>query len=312
MNEFAMDVAHGLAASPKYLLSKYLYDDQGSRIFQQIMQMPEYYPTDCEYDILDHQSKAISQALAFRSHFKLIELGPGDGFKTQLLLQQLTASNIDFTYVPIDISAEAIQLLKERLKEVLPNLKIEPIVGDYFNVLSTIGRQKDPKLLLFMGGNIGNYTYPQAVELLSQFNTYLQPNDKVLVGIDLKKDPRTILKAYDDPHGITRNFNLNLLNRINRELGGHFNINHFDFYCHYDPTNGEVRSYLVSLKEQDVLVEQLKETYSFCANEVVSTEISKKYGLKGINQLAEHAGFQVIDHFMDKRQYFSDSLLVKT
>ena len=312
MNDFALDVARGLAASPKYLLSKYLYDDEGSRIFQKIMQMPEYYPTDCEYDILNQQSKLISEALSFQSHFKLIELGPGDGYKTQLLLQQLTEDNVAFTYVPIDISGEAIQILQNRLQKSLPKLKVEPIVGDYFKVLTKISRQKEPKLLLFMGGNIGNYTYPQAVELLSEFNNHLNTNDKVLIGIDLKKNPKTILKAYDDPHGITRNFNLNLLTRINRELGGQFNINNFDFYCHYDPTNGEVRSYLVSLKEQDVLVEQLRKTFSFCANEVVATEISKKYGLKGINQLAVHAGFQVIDHFVDNRQYFSDSLLVKT
>lgn len=312
MNSFAEDIAYGLSSNPKFLQTKYLYDDHGSRIFQQIMKMPEYYPTDCEYEILKSQSNHIVEHLDFDGRFKLIELGSGDGQKTMLLLQYLSAKNIPFTYVPIDISAEAIHILVDRVKASLPGVKVEPVIGDYFEVLAGISKNPAPKLLLFMGGNIGNYKFPQAVELLSNFNQYLGQGDKVLVGVDLKKNPRVILNAYDDPHGITRDFNLNLLSRINRELGGEFDLDQFDFYCHYDPTDGEVKSYIFSRTEQDVFIKSLQKQFSFCANEVIATEISKKYALKGIGQLAQLAGFEVVDHFMDNRQYFSDTLLVKT
>lgn len=290
----------------------YFYDDQGSRIFQEIMEMPEYYLTNSEFEILEFQSEAIYKALEFEGHFNVIELGAGDGLKTFQLLNYLTSKGIDFTYIPVDISGEAMNILKNKLLKQLPNLSIQPLIGDYFKILSEkIKSKTSPNLMLFLGSNLGNYCEKSAIHLLELFNQNMKSNDKLLIGIDLQKNPVIINNAYFDPHGITKAFNINLLKRINRELGGNFNIEDFDFYCHYNPSNGEVRSYLVSLKEQDVYLSALDKTYHFSENELISTELSKKYTLPELEKLAQKIGFSVQEHFLDSKHYFADSLWVK-
>ena len=195
-DNFAKDVLKGLTAKNKHLPSKYFYDDNGSRIFQEIMNMPEYYPTNSEFEILSMQSKQIIEALKFSGPFNIVELGAGDGFKTFKLLEYLVNNNVDFHYIPIDISQEAIDILTQRLKEKLPALKIHPKVGDYFEILKD-NRQSDyPSLLLFLGGNIGNYLQDKAEELLQLFNKNMKSGDKLLIGFDLKKNPIIIHNAY--------------------------------------------------------------------------------------------------------------------
>lgn len=290
----------------------YFYDDMGSRIFQEIMDMPEYYLTNSEYEILEMQSEAIYRALDFKGHFNVIELGAGDGLKTQQLLRYLLSEKIDFTYIPIDISGEAMNILEDKLRGELPDLKIRPMVGDYFKILGgEIQSEDSPNLMLFLGSNMGNYCERSVVHLLQLFHENMKTDDKLLVGIDLRKNPVTITNAYFDPHGITKAFNINLLQRINRELGGNIDIAKFDFYCHYNPLNGEVRSYLVSLANQDVYLSALDKTYHFNENELISTELSKKYTLPELEGLAERIGFRVQEHFLDSKQYFADSLWVK-
>ena len=312
MKAFAIDVDKGLSAEKKHLSSKYFYDDAGSRIFQQIMHMPEYYLTNSEYEILELQSAQIQQALEFNQHFNIIELGPGDGHKTFHFLKYLVDNQLPATYVPVDISQEAISQLTYRLNRDLHDLDVQPLVGDYFQVLDEqFPYRDDPKLLLFLGSNIGNYSMPDAIHLLSLFGSKMHPNDKLLIGMDLQKNPRTILQAYDDPAGITKSFNLNLLQRVNRELAGNFDLEAFDFYCHYNPENGEVRSYLVSLKEQVVKIEYLNKSFHFKENELISTELSKKYNYEEITEMAQLSGFEVKNHFTDQRQYFTVSLWYK-
>jgi len=290
----------------------YFYDDKGSRIFQDIMNMPEYYLTDSEFEILQRQSAQIYESLAFEGHFNVIELGAGDGLKTFHLLNYLVSHKIDFTYIPIDISGEAMHLLQDALLEKIPGLSIQPMVGDYFRILSEkIRTQSSPSLMLFLGSNLGNYCEKSAHRLLELFHENMKQNDKLLIGIDLQKNPVTINNAYFDPHGITKAFNINLLTRINRELGGNIDIEQFDFYCHYNPLNGEVRSYLISLKDQDVYLSALDKTFHFEENELISTELSKKYTLSELEQLAGKMGFGVQEHFLDSRHYFADSLWVK-
>ncbi|MEN8886734.1 MAG: L-histidine N(alpha)-methyltransferase, partial [Winogradskyella sp.] len=254
VNTFAQDVLNGLTAKNKHLSSKYFYDDNGSRIFQEIMNMPEYYLTNAEFEILSMQSKQIIDALGFSTPFNIIELGAGDGLKTFKLLEYLVNANIQFNYVPIDISQEAIDILTERLKERLPGLNIKPKVGDYFEILKVNKESAYPSLLLFLGGNIGNYQEEKASELLRLFNENMKTGDKLLVGFDIKKNPIIIHNAYFDKHGVTKRFNLNLLVRINRELDADFKIDDFDFYCHYDPISGDVKSYIVSLRKQTVVL----------------------------------------------------------
>lgn len=308
MNSFAQDVLEGLSTFPKSLPSKYFYDDTGSRIFQQIMDMPEYYLTNSEYEILANQSEDIFKATDFDRHFNIVELGAGDGEKTQAFLAHLLEAGIDFTYIPIDISQEAIDILTKKLKSKLPQLDLQPAQGDYFRVIHEVEQSGVPNLFLFIGANIGNYPFPDAVNLLQQLHQQMQAGDCLLVGFDLRKDPRMIARAYHDPHGITRAFNMNLLTRINRELGAEFDLHAFDFYSHYNPVSGEVRSFLFSLKKQSVWIEDLGRSFDFEQNELIATELSKKYNFKEIEQLAEAAGFDVARHFLDCKHYFADSL----
>ncbi|WP_025761781.1 L-histidine N(alpha)-methyltransferase [Dyadobacter tibetensis] len=304
----AMDIDKGLTAHAKYVSSKYFYDDQGSQLFQQIMQMPEYYPTDCEFEILSLQSESIMEALSFEGAFNIVELGAGDGIKSRQLLKTLLDKGVRFTYVPIDISEQAIADLKKNMLDALPDLDIKPLVGDYFAMMDRISEMGLPSLIMFLGSNIGNYPDQAANELLKHFHSAMNPGDRLLIGMDLQKNPRIIQLAYDDPHGITRSFNLNLLNRLNRELEANFHTSHFDFYCHYDPVAGEVRSYLVSLKEQVITSNLLSKSYYFKANELIWTELSKKYTLPQIDHMADINGFKVSQYFLDCKHYFVDSL----
>ena len=308
---FGQDVLAGLTAENKTLLSKYFYDDVGSRIFQEIMTMKEYYLTDSEFEILSMQAEHIINALKFSTPFNIIELGAGDGFKTFKLLEYLSHQNIPFNYVPIDISQEAMDLLTQRLKEKLPNIIIKPKVGDYFEILKENSLSDYPSLLLYLGSNIGNYTFEKAKELMLLFNNNMKKGDKLLIGFDIKKNPLVIHNAYYDRHGVTKRFNLNLLNRINKELNADFKIDDFDFYCHYNPLTGDVKSYIVSLKKQNVNIEALNETIKFEANELIWTELSKKYSFEDISNLAVASKFELINNFKDCKHYFVDSLWEK-
>ncbi len=308
---FAQDVLEGLTAENKYLSSKYFYDDNGSRIFQEIMNMPDYYLTNAEFEILSMQSRQIVDALNFEQPFNIVELGAGDGFKTFKLLEYLFNNNIDFNYVPIDISQEAMDALTQRLNERLPGICIKPKVGDYFEILKQNKKSDYPSLLLFLGSNIGNYQEDKAIRLLQLFNQNMKLGDKLLVGFDLKKNPITIHNAYYDKHGITKRFNLNLLLRINRELDADFKIDDFDFYCHYSPLTGEVRSYIVSLRKQEVVLKKLNATISFDYNELIWTELSKKYSLQDIESLAKASNYKLVNNFLDCKHYFTDTLWEK-
>ncbi len=308
---FAQDISKGLSAVEKYIPSKYFYDDNGSRIFQEIMQMPEYYPTDSEFEIFSLQAKQIINSLQFSKPFNIVELGAGDGFKTFKLLEYLETEKVDFTYMPIDISQKANDLLQNKLKERLPNLSIKPKTGDYFEIIKKIGKKNKPNLLLFLGGNIGNYPKKEAVNLLKLFSESMNVGDKLLIGIDLKKNPLIISKAYFDPSGISKRFNLNLLIRINRELEADFKIDDFDFYSHYNPINGEVKSFLVSLKKQIVYLKTIEKTIHFEQNELIWTELSKKYDFDEIEQLAKKSNFKFKKNFLDCKYYFTDSLWEK-
>lgn len=309
---FAEEVAEGLSSDPKFLSSKYHYDDEGSRIFQEIMAMPEYYLTNCEMDIMKNRAVEIYEATEFKEHFNIIELGAGDGLKTKELLRNLLEVGADFTYVPIDISEEAIDLLVENMKSNLPSLKMNARVGDYFEIMDKIEAEEDcPNLVMFLGSNIGNFKPEWALDLMKHINEHMRSGDQLLVGFDLMKNPNLIRNAYFDAQGITARFNLNVLTRINRELGGDFDLNKFDFYSHYNPDNGDVKSYLVSLEEQNISIGATGKTFYFHKHETIWMELSKKYSLSGIEQLGGAAGFSFNQHFLDSEGYFSDSLFTK-
>lgn len=308
---FAEDVLKGLTDKKKHLSSRYFYDDEGSHIFQQIMKMPEYYPTDCEFEILSEQSEEILEQLNFEEKFNIVEFGSGDGTKTKQLLKTFLDKNADFTYVPIDISEEAILILEENIRASLPEIKMNSKVGDYFDILSAISKEEAPNLFLFLGGNIGNYKKEDAIDLLQKFASGMRKGDKLLMGIDLQKSPRIIQKAYDDPHGITKAFNMNLLKRINRELEADIDLDQFDFYCHYNPENGEVNSYLFSKIKQRFYSRILNKSFVFQQGETIWTELSKKYSFAEIDELAKKLDFKVVENFLDEKRFFTDSLWEK-
>jgi L-histidine Nalpha-methyltransferase len=313
LSTFAQDTLKGLTANTKYLLPKYFYDDNGSRIFQNIMQMPEYYLTDCEFEIFTrHQSEMKDLFGNGSAHFELVELGSGDGLKTKILLNHFVEHQVNFKYVAVDISRQANEVLNKRLQAELPELKTEFKTGDYFKMMNELNNDSDNnKIFLFLGSNIGNFRDNERHQFLSQLSAVIQQNDKLLIGFDLKKPKDIILKAYDDPHGHTRDFNLNHLVRINKELEADFDIESFRHVAKYNNQTGETKSYLISNINQSVYIAALEKKIHFQKDEAIDMELSQKFDLETIHQLAQKYGFKVEKNFMDSRNYFVDSLWVK-
>ena len=307
---FAEDVLKGLSSTPKFLSSKYFYDDEGSRLFQEIMKLPEYYLTRAELEIFQTQTREIFESFnAGNRPFDLIELGAGDGTKTSLLVKYFLAQHADFQYVPVDISSEALNFLTEKFAREFPALAIKAEQGDYFRTLETFKENsKRKKVILFLGSNIGNFSEEQALNFFGQLREMMNPEDFIFIGFDLHKNPKTILRAYDDANGVTAKFNLNLLKRINRELGGNFNIEEFSHYASYHPTERAARSFLISQKAQRVYIEALDKTFEFAQWEPIFMEISQKYGVRMIENLAEKSGFQIVENFFDGNNFYTNSL----
>jgi L-histidine Nalpha-methyltransferase len=314
LEQFANDVSKGLSYSPKKISSKYFYNKEGDMIFQEIMAMNEYYPTDCEYEILrTYNQDMLEYFYENKKEFDFIELGAGDGKKTKILLKHFVDQKVNFSYYPIDISCYAVNNLKKDIGFILPKLKVKRINREYLEGLEEINSlSKNRKVILFLGSNIGNMTYDEGVLFLKSISLKMKKNDFLLIGFDLQKDPLTILNAYNDKQGITARFNLNLLSRINKDLGGDFNVNQFYHYPVYDPHIGEAKSYIVSKVSQDVHVSKLDKTFHFKEGEVIYTEISKKYSIQMIENMSKEAGFEIKNNFIDKRQYFTNSLWIKT
>ena len=306
--DFASDVDIGLSAGQKSISSKYLYDAEGDRLFQRIMDLPEYYLTRCEYEILLKNRDRILQAIG-SGPINLVELGAGDGKKTFLLLEYLIAEGLKFKYVPIDISQSAICGLTQSCCDFDSSMAIEGLVADYFDGLKWLSRQNRLRnFVLFLGSNIGNFTQAEMELFLSGLWDALNGGDLVLIGFDLKKDINRIKQAYDDSLGVTARFNLNLLVRINRELGGNFDTDQFRHHCTYNEQLDAVESYLISKGDQEVTIKSLGKTYTFKENEPVHIEYSHKFSKNDIALLAHKAGFEIVDHFYDERHLFVDSL----
>ncbi|MBC6605314.1 L-histidine N(alpha)-methyltransferase [Hymenobacter sp. BT188] len=309
--ELASHVAAGFQKTPKTLSSKYFYDDAGSELFRQIMALPEYYPTRTEFGLLTTHRAAITAALrpATDEPFYLIELGAGDGLKTKILLRELLELGANFSYVPVDISSGALEGLSASLRTELPSLRVEPVVAEYTAALTLMAARAGRKAVLFLGSNIGNFSPSDRREFLRALTQPLSPDDRLLIGFDLQKAPRLIRAAYDDAQGVTAAFNLNLLTRLNRELGGNFDLAHWQHYTDYDPIVGVVRSFLVSTRAQQVHLEALAQTVDFAAWEIIHTENSYKFTRPLVTQLATEAGLEVQNFFTDEQAYFADVVL---
>jgi L-histidine Nalpha-methyltransferase len=303
---FEQDIKKGLSSSPKYIPSQYFYDETGDQLFQQIMKLEEYYLPRIELEIIGSCSHEIFQALAFDA-IDIIELGAGDGSKTLKLLKNLKSKGLNFRYIPLDISSNVLEINQSAIQNHLPDVDILPIAGDYMKTFSELSRQKNPKLVMFLGSNLGNFTPDKALGFIKHLYQHMNGSDALLMGIDLKKNPQMIAAAYNDSQQITRMFNLNLLGRINRELGADFKLNRFDHYPFYDPIKGSAFSYLVSLETQKVKLAD-GTCFYFEKNELIHTEVSYKYSLKEIEKMGMKAGFLKVRHFTDPQEYFTLSL----
>ncbi len=302
------EVRAGMQKTPKRLSSRFFYDAEGSRIFAEIMHAPEYYLTRSEYEILDtYKGHLLDRFSADKRPFDLVELGAGDGLKTKILLHFFADQTVDFTYAPVDISADALADLVADVGRQWPDLKLSPRHDDYLNALNQLSQESDARrVVLFLGSNIGNFTPDEAVDFYGQLHDRLQPGDLVLTGFDLQKHPAIIQAAYNDRQGLTRAFNLNLLRRINTELDANFDLAAFDHYEVYNPETGEARSYLVSQKAQTVTIKLLGMNVPFQYGEIIHTEISRKFTRPQIEQLAQQTGFSLTNWFTDCKSYFAD------
>lgn len=311
---FKNDINIGLSADSKSLPSKYFYDRIGDALFVKIMKLPEYYLTQAEFDIFKNQTQEIIEALNIspNTYFELIELGAGDGTKTKELLKVLSHKKFQFEYVPIDISLNALEQLETNLSEELPDIMVTKKQGDYFNVLDGLKNSHHPKVVLFLGSNIGNLSDTEAKTFISNLSDSLNINDKVLLGVDLIKSEDIVLPAYNDKAGVTKAFNFNLLNRINRELEANFNLEHFSHIPEYSENTGIARSYIVSDRNQNVTIGALNKTFEFKAGEKIHTETSRKYNDTVLASILKNSALCITAKLLDSNKYFADYILKKS
>ncbi len=310
-DQFKKDVETGLSQFPKSIPSKYFYDETGDALFVEIMNMPEYYPTRAEFEIFQQQHQQIIEAMEVNTDtmFDLIELGAGDGTKTKELLKALLQGGFDFDYVPIDISQSALDSLDSNLKTEFPNLKVRKKQGDYFGVLETLKENHHPKVILFLGSNIGNLSDEQSAAFIYQIGANLKAGDKLILGVDLIKSEDLVIPAYDDPHGITKAFNLNLLSRINSELGGDFDLSTFHHAPEYTIEEGIAKSFLVSRIAQEVPINKIGRSFRFEKGEKLQTEISRKYNDDILHKILDKTDFKITTKLTDSQNYFADYIL---
>jgi L-histidine Nalpha-methyltransferase len=311
-DDFAADVRQGLTAERKFLLPKYFYDELGSRLFDAICLVPEYYLTRAEADIFArHAAEIVEKARAGARRLTLFELGSGSAAKTRRIIDALLATQTHLRYVPVDISTAALEESASALLGDYEGLSVTAYAADYDTALPRLAESFEDDgraLVLFLGSNIGNFDRAEARDFLRRVRAVLRAGDCLLLGADLKKDAATLEAAYDDPLGVTAAFNLNLLARINRELGADFSISDFRHVALYDETEGRVEMHLESAREQTVRIDALGLPLDFRAGERIHTENSYKYSLDELSALAADTNFERTRTWLDPAERFSSNL----
>jgi dimethylhistidine N-methyltransferase len=312
---FAEDVLRGLTSSPKVLQPKYFYDELGSLLFGAICALPEYYVFRAELEILRARAGEIAAWLP--GPVRIVELGSGDARKTRLLIDALLARQGGLDYLPIDVSRTALEHSNEELLSAYPNLRVTAWVADYREALRALGEESRGSnarfkhtLILFLGSTLGNLEPGERSELLQSIRGLLSPGDAFLLGIDLKKPEEVLIPAYDDPLGVTAAFNLNVLGRINRELGGEFDLRSFRHRIRYDRELGRIEMHVESLQAQSVRIRSLGLGVRFEEGETIHTESSYKFDPQQIEALAAEAGMELRRSWFDRARQFSSNLLV--
>lgn len=304
--DFLDAVLAGLSAPRRTLPCRFFYDYAGSLLFEQICDLPEYYPTRTEDGILAQHADSILRALPVPLH--LVELGSGSSRKTRRLIEASLRRQPELVYTPVDISAEMLRLTAEELSSDYPALSVRPLVGEYTSALRRLRVERGgPRLVLFLGSNLGNFTAEAGVQFLRNIRGMLRPGvDHALVGLDMEKDPAVLHAAYNDAQGVTAAFNLNLLRRINAELEGDFRLDDWEHRAHYNSVLGRIEMHLVSRREQEVYVAGT--SYRFARGETIHTENSHKYTPDRIRRLASDAGLAWDRCWSDAAGWFTVNL----
>ncbi|MEK6410459.1 MAG: L-histidine N(alpha)-methyltransferase [Acidobacteriota bacterium] len=312
-NAFASDVRAGLSAKVKSLSPKYFYDELGSRLFEAICFLPEYYLTRAEGEIL--RTSAGEIVAAVDGPVRLLELGSGSAEKTRYLIEALLGKQPELHYLPVDISDSSLEIASQRLLRLYPGLRITAFAADYFTALQALARRvpADPNgrtVAVFLGSNIGNFGRDESREFLRAVRKLLRPQDALLLGADLKKSPEVLIPAYDDALGVTAAFNLNLLARINRELKGNFDVTKFQHSATYNDELGRIEIRLVSREPQIVRIRAIDLEVTFDKDETIRTENSYKFDLELLSVIARDTGFSLAKTWFDSGRLFSFNLFV--
>lgn len=307
---FKDDVRSGLLARPKQLPPRCFYDDVGSALFEAITQLPEYYLTRAEFAILRESAGEIVGAMG-EEPIDLLELGSGSATKTRALISAALERQTTLRYVPVDISSSILVTAAKALVDEYPALTVDAYAGEYLSLLGSGAlRSARRTMALFLGSNIGNFEPSEATALLRSLRGNLKPGDALLLGTDLKKSIDRLELAYDDPAGVTAAFNRNVLARINRELGGNFDVRAFEHEAHYDPVRGAIDMYLVATSTQSVIVPEIELELDFTEFESIHTESSYKYSVDDIDLMAARSGYKLARTWPDAAFDYALSLLV--
>ncbi len=297
---------HGLAAQPRHLPPKLFYDAEGSRLFDEITETPEYYPTRTERAILREFAGDMVQQTG--NNLTLVELGAGSASKTQVLIHALLRRQLRADFYPVDVSSSALQGALASLNGHFPRLKVTPIVADYTHHLPDLKQLPGRKLVLFLGSTIGNFEPEEAEEFLRNVRGSLQKGDALLIGFDLIKDAQVLDAAYNDAQGVTAAFNKNMLVRINRELGGSFDVDAFEHVAFWNKKKSRIEMHLQSQYEQTVWIEDLGRGFHFDQGERIHTENSYKFNDRLIRRLLRRGGFKLEKSWTDPKGWFCEAL----
>lgn len=306
-NEDIQELKISLSSFPKRIPSRLFYDELGDNYFSEIMNLPEYYLTRTENSILKKYASKIIKYFDFNKRIRFLEPGAGDGSKFALLLKSIKRKE-SVCFSPIDISGNVLQILEKNLREKFPKLTIEPIISDYKHIKNHIPDLDEQKILLFLGSNLGNYSPEESIEYLRLFTDCLKKGDLFLLGVDLIKDPNLIYSAYNDSKGVTAEFNLNLLRRLNKILKANFNLDDFFHFPTYNPVLQQAESYLICKEERTIYSEVLDEEFYFQKFEPILTEISRKFRILDLKYFATILRMEIVEIFTDKESKFCCAL----
>jgi L-histidine Nalpha-methyltransferase len=304
------EVWRGLLKPPRSLVPWMLYDSEGSRLFERITTLPEYYPTRTERDILAEYAGAIIRATGsdYGAPLRLLELGAGTAAKTGILLKAATRLRNEVIYLPVDVSSDALDAACDSIGCLLPNVELQPIVANYVTHPPKLERFRGSTLAMYIGSSIGNFTPDEARAILRNLRSELRRGDALLLGTDMVKDEPTLVRAYDDKDGVTAAFNLNILRRLNRELGANFDTGCFRHRARWNRAESRIEMHLESTRDQWVTIPAADLSLEFAAFETIHTESSYKFTRETLRALLHDAGFTVEQTWTDPRQWYALTL----